>query len=168
MVTHLREQGFLSVAYLDDFLLLARNKSDCLKNVHATISLLERLGFVVNFEKSHLTPSTEIEYLGFNFNSVSLTVGVPTRKQEKIFNLVSKFLDQNSTSIRTFAHLVGTLVSVCCASPYGLLYTKQLERTKFLALRDSEGNFNERMSIPSWVRGACCGGKQTFKTPLPL
>jgi len=45
--------------------------------------------------------------------------------------------------------MIGSLVSVCPAVKYGLLYTKAFERKKFLALNESDNNFRAKLSISS-------------------
>jgi len=52
LLLFLREQGFRSVNYLDDFLLLGSSASECLSNIHQTTSLLTQLGFTVNLKKN--------------------------------------------------------------------------------------------------------------------
>ncbi|KAJ8916916.1 hypothetical protein NQ315_013386 [Exocentrus adspersus] len=42
----------------------------CKTNVLTTIGLLEKLGFVINVNKSQLVPSQSVRYLGFIFNSI--------------------------------------------------------------------------------------------------
>lgn len=152
VVTFLRAQGFLSVSYLDDFLLLGRDFKECLENVHATVSLLEELGFVINYAKSCLTPCTRLDFLGFTFDTISMSMGVPIDKQARVVKLSSDFLNRTSCSIRDFAHLVGVLVSVCPATRYGLIYTKPLERAKYLALQNANGNYNGRMAKEDLLR----------------
>jgi hypothetical protein len=39
--------------------------------------LLERLGFIVNYKKSMLTPTQSIPFLGFDLDSVNLTISIP-------------------------------------------------------------------------------------------
>nr|CAH7749579.1 unnamed protein product [Callosobruchus chinensis] len=56
IVAYLRYKGHCSIVYLDDFLLLGKSYDDCLDNVLETIHLLQFLGFVINFNKSRLTP----------------------------------------------------------------------------------------------------------------
>lgn len=163
IVTLLRSKGFLLVAYLDDFLLLGKSKKQCLDNVCSTISLMERLGFVINYRKSCLFPSTKIEYLGLIFDSETLTVGVPLSKQDRIDTLLSAFLHRSSSSIRFFAHLIGVLVSVCPATPYGLSHTKLLERIKYLALLKSGGNFDSQMYIPHSVKNDLLWWRKNIK-----
>lgn len=152
IVTSLRTQGFPSIAHLDDFLLSGRNNNECLKNVNTTVSLLEKLGFLINYSKSCLTPTRTMQFLGFIYDSVAMTIGVPNNKQKYIVQLVSDFLLRDHCQIREFAHLVGVLVSVCPATRYGWVYTKRLERAKFLALQKSRGNFNRQMQIDNYVK----------------
>ena len=60
---HLRQQGHISTAFLDDFLLLAESELACVDNIQATVQLLRSLGFIVHPDKSVLIPSQTIQYL---------------------------------------------------------------------------------------------------------
>lgn len=42
-----------------------------------------------------------------------------------------------------------TLVSVCPAIKYGMLYTKNLERIKYLSLLSSNDNFESIITLPN-------------------
>lgn len=44
--------------------------------------------------------------------------------------------------------MIGSLISICPAVQYGLLYNKKFERKKFLSLRESNGNYADKMKIP--------------------
>lgn len=55
-------------------------------------------------------------------------------------------------SIREFASFIGLLVSVCPAVQYGLLYTKQFEREKFLSLSRCNEDFSATMEIPGHLQ----------------
>ena len=48
----LRSAGFISVAYINDSLLISDTAEHCSKNVNETINLLSELGFTINYEKS--------------------------------------------------------------------------------------------------------------------
>ena len=63
-------QGLLSVVYLDDSDLQGDSYSSCLRNITATTSLLTAVGFTINHEKSVLTPSQTIKFIGFLLDSV--------------------------------------------------------------------------------------------------
>lgn len=53
----LRARGFVSVIYLDDILCIGNNFNECQENVKNTVSLLIKLGFLLNKRKSQLIPS---------------------------------------------------------------------------------------------------------------
>lgn len=145
---YLRSRSLLSVIYLDDFLLISKSKEKCSKNVRITIDVLENLGFIVNKEKSTLEPSKQIKFLGFNWNSKKMSLKLTKDKKEKILLRAQKF-DNKSFKIRELAEFVGTLVAACPAVKYGLLYTKNLERRKYLALAENKENYDKRMTLDS-------------------
>lgn len=49
--------------------------------------------------------------------------------------------------IREFARLIGTLIVACPAIKYGWLYTKILERKKYIALQNSNENYSLLMTV---------------------
>lgn len=148
----LRSKGHLSVVYLDDFLLLGHSYKDCLENVKETITILESLGFLINYNKSFLEPQQKCSYLGFEYNSVDMTIAIPDTKKQNLSHLLASFANKKVCSIRMFARMLGKLISVCPAVDYGYLYTKMFEREKYLALLRHRGNFNAKMKIPSSLR----------------
>ena len=62
---HLRSLVQDSVVYLYDSYLQGETYQACLDNISNTIKLLRELGFVIDTEKSVLTPSQTIVFLGF-------------------------------------------------------------------------------------------------------
>lgn len=146
---YLRSRNVTSVNYLDDFLMLGCSEEECSRNVELTTSLLRNLGFIVNATKSFLSPSTQCKFLGFLLNSQKLTLELPQEKRQRLLEWTSKLLSINRCTIKKFARYIGILTSACPATKYGWLYTKLLERAKFLALRDSYGNYNACINISS-------------------
>lgn len=135
VITHLRSRGLTSVIYLDDILCIGRNYQDCLENVKETINLLQCLGFIINYEKSSIQPKQSCKFLGFIYDSRNMTIALPDEKRNNIALLIKRFQLLPHCSIRDFAKLIGTLTAACPAVRYGWLYTKLLERHKFLTLR---------------------------------
>lgn len=79
---YLRQRGCKVVIYLnDDILIVGRDFNECYRWVKMTKKALLSLGFVINKEKSILTPTQEIEYLGYKFNSNRMTLGLPKEKK---------------------------------------------------------------------------------------
>lgn len=147
VVSYLRNKGFFIVNYLDDFLCLGNSYDECLNCVTKTIDLLNHLGFIINYEKSQLIPSQRRKFLGFELNSINMTLGLPTEKRNKILNLVKDISKRKHIKIREYAKFLGVLTSSCPAIAYGWLYTKLFEREKYLALRQSKDNYDCKMII---------------------
>lgn len=147
VVSLLRSQGFFIVNYLDDFLCLGNSYVDCTNCVTQTIKLLSSLGFIINNEKSKLLPSQCRKFLGFELNSVDMTLGLPIEKRNKILDFVQDISKRKNIRIRDFAKFLGVLTSACPAIFYGWMYTKLFEREKFLALRQSKDNYDCKMTI---------------------
>jgi Reverse transcriptase (RNA-dependent DNA polymerase)/DNA N-6-adenine-methyltransferase (Dam) len=151
-LSYLRSRGFLSVLYLDDFLIFGTSYRDCLKNIKSTIVILNKLGFIINYEKSKLVPSHQVKYLGFLYNSMDMSISLPQEKIDKVIKLLKKFSALQECTIREFAEFLGTLCSICTAVRYGWVYTKLFERQKFLALRKSGDNYNCKMVLPPTLK----------------
>uniref|UniRef100_A0A1Y1M5T5 Reverse transcriptase domain-containing protein n=1 Tax=Photinus pyralis TaxID=7054 RepID=A0A1Y1M5T5_PHOPY len=152
ILAYLRSRNHTCVLFLDDFLLFGNSQKECHNNIMSTIKLLQNLGFIVNYKKSVLCPSTCVRYLGFLYNSTTMTVSLPEEKIFKVLKLLRKFSNSRNCRIREFARFLGTLCSICPAVKYGWVYTKLFEREKFLALKKSAGNFNAKMEISSILK----------------
>lgn len=148
---YLRSLGHLSVAYLDDFLCIGNSWLECWNNVQITKQLLVQLGFIINEEKSQLYPSKKCTFLGFTFDTLNMSITLPPEKKHRIKLFAEKLLQTKKISIREFARFLGLLTSACPAVKYGWVYTKLLEREKFLALNYSN-NYNKNMLLPSHLK----------------
>lgn len=153
IVTFLRSQNIMVVAYLDDFIIISPTKSLCFEHTQVTTELLTSLGFIINLEKSRLKPSKICRYLGFIFNTEEMSLGVPSDKRVKIYDFIQRIKQMRSCRIRQFAKFIGLLISVCPAIKYSKLYTKGFEREKFLALRKCNQNYNKRMYLSENIKG---------------
>ena len=130
----LRSNGFDSVAYIDDSLLIGSSPSECTLNVEATMKLLRSLGFYIKVEKSSFLPSTEIKYLGFIINSNTMKVYLPESKKSKIKDNCNDFLGTKSCFIQLLASFIGLLVSCFNAVEFGALQYRALGEIRFRLL----------------------------------
>ena len=147
----LRSKRYRSVFYLDDILLFGHTYEDCKQNVKVTKQLLESLGFILNKEKCHLTPSQSCDYLSFTYDSNNYCIKLTDKKREKLLNLVINYRKKSSCKIREWAQCVGILVAASPAIKYSCIYIKSLERCKYLGLLKSNGNYDEILNLSSEV-----------------
>ncbi|CAK1603085.1 unnamed protein product [Parnassius mnemosyne] len=145
----LRENGLRLVQYLDDYILICSNYNECVEKIQLTLKLFTNLGFIVNINKCSLTPSHQCKFLGLVFNTENMTISITREKRENCLYLINKLNKKQLFSIRFLARVLGTLVSVCPAIKYGMLYTKMLERHKYLSLLKYNDNYEALISLPN-------------------
>ena len=88
VVSTLRKLGIRSILYLDDMLIMARNKEEARRHLATAMELLVALGFIINLKKSTLTPTQELEFLGFLLSSHNMTTGLSTHKLHALQKMV--------------------------------------------------------------------------------
>ncbi|XP_060803745.1 uncharacterized protein LOC106132281 [Amyelois transitella] len=168
VVANLRSRGYKSICYLDDVCCIASSYYECHNNIQETITLFEHLGFVINYEKSQLVPKRRCKFLGFIFDTTSMTISLPADKRDKIAGLIRKFHKLPTVTIRELSQLIGVLVSACPAVRYGWLYTKILERQKYLFLHEY-GFFDTKVKLRTNILEDLNWWLQNiFKTSNPL
>lgn len=145
--SHLRTKGHISVVFVDDSYLQGETYISCTKNIIDTINTLRFLGYTVHVDKSVLTPTQRIIFLGFIFDSVSMTVILTLEKKEKIRDLGLRIRHSSTFTIRQLAQFLGNIVAAFPAVPYGKLHYREMERNKISALKTSKGDFDANMSL---------------------
>ena len=85
--------------------------------------VLQILGFTINWEKSVVTPTQQIEFLGLVTDSRSMELSFPGKKLRQIRGEALKILSQPLVSTRTLSQLIGKLNAAAQAVvPAPLLY----------------------------------------------
>ena len=143
----LRKQGHISVAYIDDSWLTAENFDLCIRNVVDTVTLLDKVGFIVHPEKSVLLPTQTKVFLGFVLNSILMQVSLTPERALKLKEACENLLATASPCIRNVAQVLGLMSSSFPGVMYGPLHHKFLEMNKTQALKIHHGNFDKNMSL---------------------
>ena len=82
----------------------------CWENTKTIVNTLQNLGLTVHPEpKSSFYPTQQIEFLGFEINSVSTTITLTNTKKENLKLFYTNFLNIRSPKIRTVASLLGKI-----------------------------------------------------------
>lgn len=146
-LAHLRSLGFSVICYIDDCILVSRDKCHLEKGVKAALSLFDSLGLTINLKKSFLKPTSCIEYLGVILDSKAMTVTLTQNKKDKIKSLASDLLNSKSVSIRQLAAFIGNLVAADVSVTNGPLHYKDLEIARNNALAKNCGNYQATMVL---------------------
>lgn len=112
----IRGNGIRIIIFIDDCIVLGNSRENCLKNMDFVLRTFIELGFLINWEKSKLIPTQEVEFLGMLVNSVTMEFKVPHKKVKDIkklcSNLLASYRKQELVPIRTVAQLLGKIVAV--------------------------------------------------------
>ena len=121
--------------YLDDLLSQSRDPQKLVWQTEVMILILHLLGFRVNFEKSDLVPAQRVTYIGFEFDSVEMTVSLPLEKVAKIGGMVRGFLDKGFISVKDLQRLMGSLESTRPAVRTAPLHYRKTQALLVLATK---------------------------------
>ena len=95
VTSYLRRQGVHMIIYLDDMLFLNQSQEGLVQDLVLAQKTLADLGLVANLTKSELTPVQQIEFLGYQIDSIAMTLSLPKSKISKILAQCRKILSQD-------------------------------------------------------------------------
>ncbi|KAN0033464.1 hypothetical protein ACTA71_002891 [Dictyostelium dimigraforme] len=148
----LRDTNVSVIAYLDDLLIVAPTKEECLTNLKKTMDLLLKLGFKLNLEKSILEPTQSITFLGLEIDSLSMKLLVPKEKKKSVIKEIRNFLKIDQCSPRKLAGLKGKLIALKDAIIPFRLYTRQTNKFHTQCLTLANGDWDQSFPVPQEVK----------------
>uniref|UniRef100_A0A0K0FPC7 Reverse transcriptase domain-containing protein n=1 Tax=Strongyloides venezuelensis TaxID=75913 RepID=A0A0K0FPC7_STRVS len=104
--------SILLSSYLDDIILIARERNNLHEETKALYQLLNKCGFSIYNEKSVLEPSRALEHLGYIINLKNNCIEVNYKRISKILNLFNDIINSKRISYRKLARLLGTAISM--------------------------------------------------------
>lgn len=134
----LRQLGIRLIVYLDDMPIIAQSRDIALQHASTALDLLQGLGFMINYLKSVLVPSTKMEFLGFVVDSLTLSLALPRDKIRKVRKVCQTLLDSPLATVGQLAKLLGHLTSTIQAVFPGPLHFCHLQNKKNRALVHSQ------------------------------
>ena len=97
--------------YLDDWLVRAPDQETCQLHTQTLLALCHELGWVVNMEKSELTPQQVFNFVGYRFDLLSGRV-LPTQDRWITLQQKLQFIKgRDCCSVRQFMSLIGLLTA---------------------------------------------------------
>ncbi|XP_032363038.1 LOW QUALITY PROTEIN: uncharacterized protein LOC116675032 [Etheostoma spectabile] len=127
-VAPLRRQGLRLATYLDDWLLLAQSEQESVTQTRILIHHLTNLGFIINTEKSVLSPVQNIIFLGLSLDSVSFTARLSAERVKVIRACLAHFRLRGSVAFRICLRLLGLMAAAILVIPLGRLFMRDFQR----------------------------------------
>ena len=147
VISTLRLMDHIIAIYIDDLLNVGDDFDDCLRNVMDTLRLLIKLGFIIHPDKSQITPSKIITFLGFILNSLTMTIYLPDEKKRSLRESCIDILDNPHITIRRLASVIGVITSSFPGVSLGPLHYRDMEREKTVMLKEHKGKFDSYITL---------------------
>ena len=147
----LRQQGVKLHVYLDDWLIRVDTAEEAQLHAQTTIKVLQFLGWIINFEKSDLTPSQDFQFIGIQFNTRRFTVAPLTKMRVKVQSVHQHWMANPNITARDLHRLLGMLVFMASLVRWGRLRLRPVQWWAATAWCQRTGNWSERIQVPQWV-----------------
>ena len=126
-VAPLRRQGIRLATYLDDWLVLAQSVQLARAHTRVLTLHLQRLGFVLNAEKSMLSPTQSLTFLGLSLDSVAFTARLSEERVKSFRACLALFRPGRSVQFRLCLRLLGLMASAILVVRLGRLHMRDFQ-----------------------------------------
>ena len=96
------------LCYIDDFLIISENYSQCVQSMDILTELLTNLGFDISWNKC-VKPTQKLSFLGINLDSVSGTMSIPPSKLQETIHIASLWHNKQKATKREIQSLIGRI-----------------------------------------------------------
>ena len=151
VVSLLRQQGVKLHVYLDDWLIRADTPEQAQLHAQTTIKVLQFLGWIINFEKSDLTPSQDFQFIGMQFNTRRFTVAPLPKMRVKVQSVHQHWMANPNITARDLHRLLGMLVFMALLVQRGRLRLRPVQWWAATAWCQRTGNWSDQIQVPQWV-----------------
>jgi hypothetical protein len=135
-----------TIFYLDDILILGPSYNICHENMLEAFHLLINAGFIIHEEKSCLVPSTDFPFMGFQWSTVQVSLGIPQTKVDAL-HLQAKILSNlKAPTCRQVMVLTGLIAAFCKAVPHLRLRGRWLQMSLNLVY-SSEADLQKTVTL---------------------
>jgi hypothetical protein len=123
-----RQRGIVIHAYIDDWMVKGYSPEMVQEQTLEVVQMCQNWGFMVNLNKSELTPTQDIQYLGVQFDLNRGLALPPVKRLEDMETHIQSIIFKGGASARSWHSLLGKLGSIMRQVPLGALHRRPLQR----------------------------------------
>ena len=127
VAAYARSRGVCVIHYLDDWLIFHEDRDVAAAQTLWLVKLAERLGFVINYSKSELTPTQTPTFIGMFLDLITATVYPAQHRIQNILELLTTWLHRRSHSAKKWQVVIGHMVSLERLVPRGRLHLRPFQ-----------------------------------------
>ncbi len=147
LVSLLREVGIKLIIFLDDILVMGDSDRDTKGSCDQALLLFTNAGFTINSERSIVTPTQQIDFLGFHIDSQAMTYSLPIEKQNNISDSAKHLLQTLQTvTPRKLSKFIGKVIAARLALRTSNLKLRALQMNLIHCLREKK-NWDAHLSL---------------------
>jgi hypothetical protein len=146
VIAWLRGQGVRMITFLEDILVLAPLIETLNQHTCITISLLESLGFLINYKKSILIPTQRILSLGMLIDSTTMEFILPKEKSENILRECRHLLKTHQPSIKQISRVLGPIEFTRPATWSAPLHYRHIQLVQIESLHQTS-DYNTQVNL---------------------
>ena len=170
VVKMMAEAGIWCLPYLDDLLIIASTREECIRMSELAISILEKLGWILNKKKSRLVPAQVFEWLGVHFDLVSHTAQASSEKVTCFQQKLRSVITSRFCSKRVIMQLQGQCNWISRCNPVvRLMMSETKSILRYFRRQDLDSPLEldreRRLSLCRWVTDISI--PQTLGAPAP-
>lgn len=151
LIAHIRALLILILFYLDDILILSKSEPLAHQDIQTVLHELQAHGFLINWPKSVLIPSTYIQHLGALIDTTSSLVSLSPDCQTSLTDLALHCSRDHSVPLLTLSRLLGKMVSSFGIVPWSRLHSRQLQWFLLPFLRARTSTYLVKVTLPTKV-----------------
>lgn len=121
----LKKKGHFILSYLDDFAGCSSDKNSALKAYADFKETANFLGLALAHDKC-VEPSTKVEWLGFDIDTIEMTVMVPSAKLQEVLTECKLWKSRKNASKQMLQSIVGKLVHVSTCVRQGRRFVSRI------------------------------------------
>ena len=148
----LRERGIRLYCYLDDWLVVADSPLRLAAHRDFTLTVVQSLGFIVNWEKSELTPTQRPTFLGAVIDLPAQRACPTPERIGTVMAAARALRHRQSAPARTWLRFLGYLASLVDVLPDCRLRMRPLQIHVLQAYRPHVDGLSKQIPVPEWVR----------------
>ena len=126
--------------YLDDWLLLSRDRAHLAEATMKFVSLCIDLGIIVNLEKSEVVPTQRLIHLGIEWNFATCIVRPPHEKVTKLRHTLALIIKAGKARLPTLESVRGQLCSLEKVVPFGRIHFRFFQALVTRLLKKGRNN----------------------------
>ena len=137
VIALLTQRGVKLHVYLEDWLIRADTPEQAQLHAQTTISVLQFLGWIINYEKSgstacpdDLTPSQDFQFIGMQFNARQFTVAPLLKMHLKVQSVHQHWMTNPDITAHDLHRLLGMLVFMASLQQSYKVFPSPLRKRK--------------------------------------